>query len=51
MTALDRLEHSFTVPDVRNGSPILRCSNPGCPTVWWPDRQKPRSTCKGRTDA
>lgn len=43
-----RLEHAFTIRDVRNGSPILRCSNGGCPVVWWPDRNKPAGGCRGR---
>ena len=38
-------EHSFTIPSVIARCPVLRCAN--CRTVWWPDRTKPKSKCKG----
>lgn len=34
-------------PDVRGGSPVLRCDNRPCRIVWWPDRLEPRSECRG----
>lgn len=36
------LEHSWA-PDIRKGTPVLACTR--CPIVWWPDRNRPRSTC------
>lgn len=39
-------QHSFSIPDVMNGNPILRCANTGCRVVWWPERFRPKSRCK-----
>lgn len=41
------MKHSFVIPDMADGAPILRCSNNGCYTIWWCDRNRPQSECTG----
>ena len=33
--------------NVVNGGPAMTCTNPPCRIVWWPDRNMPKSQCKG----
>ncbi len=40
--------HRFTTRGVIRQHPVLRCSNPGCRVVWWPDRKQPAGQCRGR---
>jgi hypothetical protein len=41
-----RLEHAWA-PNIRNGQPAMTCTNGGCRIVWWPDRMRPKSACRG----
>ncbi len=38
--------HAWT-PGTRGGNPVMTCANQGCRIVWWPDRNQPKSECKG----
>lgn len=38
--------HAWTA-GVRSGNPVMTCANPPCRIVWWPDRNQPKSECKG----
>ncbi len=41
--------HEWTEPVLRDGTPVFPCRY--CRVVWWPDRNEPKSECKGgKTD-
>lgn len=32
-------------PGRRNRTPVMVCTDPACPVVWWPDRDEPMGSC------